>query len=186
MRVLYIIPDNIFHILPNYPFSPYPSLRKEKSERGRKLKAIFREHTRSVHATHYPGPHPSARAPYRGVYDCAFERATHLYGCALLIKLELTLAEVEDFGCFFTENIKMERLEALDDVVEEMPVVSALSAFLKYLDVREGNTRTPPHVFSTKGHRTSIPKRGWGFYSYTILYRKSIFIVCAENVPQRF
>ena len=32
--------------------------------------------------------------------------------------------------------MEQSKMDALDDVVEEMPVVNALSAFLKYLDVR--------------------------------------------------
>ena len=39
---------------------------------------------------------------------------------------------------------KSKKMEALDDVVEEMPVVNALAAFLKYLDVRSAAKRIIP------------------------------------------
>ena len=32
----------------------------------------------------------------------------------------------------------------MDDIVEEMPVVNALAAFIKYLDVRSRSPRLPP------------------------------------------
>ena len=43
---------------------------------------------------------------------------------------------------------------AMDDIVEEMPVVNALAAFIKYLDVRSRFPRLPP----SPHHRPRAPR----------------------------